>query len=110
MKFARIYCLFIVTTFMLTLSLGSCSIFRQSQVKQAEKAEKANIKESEKAYLQLKKDHNDRQTLKTQIRMNNTKLRSEYYNSNKKHPNFFQRLFGKKKAKNKNKKPILPKR
>ncbi len=110
MKSFKIYCSLIIAILMLTLTLGSCSLFRPSQVKQAEKAEKEKIKESEKAYLQLKEGHNDRQTLKTQERMSNTKLRSEYYNANKRHPNFFQRLFGRKKAKNKNKKPKFPKR
>jgi len=77
------------------LLLQSCSLVKPSQVKQAEKAEKAKLKESEEAYQLLQKEHIERQSAYTKAQMENTKKRSEYYNKSKKRPSFWQRIFRK---------------
>ena len=76
-------------------SFQSCSLVRPSQVKQAEKAEKAKLKESEEVYQLLQKEHMERQSAFTIAQMENTKKRSEYNNRFKKRPSFWQRIFGK---------------
>lgn len=82
-------------TLVIFISSQSCSILKPSQVKQADKLEKAQIKESEKAYELLKKEHQERQTPRTQERMKTTKKKSEFLNLSKKRPTFWQRIFGK---------------
>ena len=71
------------------------------RTKQLEKENKAKERIAQRQYEDAVNAHNNRQTLKTKERMQETKLRSEYYNR-KKQKSFWERLFGKKK---KHKKP-----
>jgi len=85
--------LFISVFSLAILSFHSCSIVKPSQVKQAEKAERAKLKESEEAYQLLQDEHMERQSAYTKAQMENTKKRSEYNNRSKKNPSFWQRIF-----------------
>ena len=85
----------VVFLFLGFLSITSCNILKPNRAKQAEKLEKEQIKESEKAYEQLKEDHMNRQSELAKQRMETSKKRSEYLNRSKKRPNFWQRIFGK---------------
>jgi len=88
--------LFFISIFSLAiLSFQSCSLVKPSQVKQAEKEEKTKLKESEKAYELLQKEHIERQSAYTKAQMENTKNRSEYNNRSRKRPSFWQQIFRK---------------
>ncbi len=86
------YLLLILVIF---FSIQSCSIIKPSRIKQAEKVEKEQKKEAEKAYELLKEDHKNRQTELAKKRMETTKKKSEYLNISKKRPTFWQRIFRK---------------
>lgn len=92
---------FIFLLFVAVLSFQSCSILKKSEVKKAEKIEREQIKESEKAYELLKEQHLNRQSGLARQRMETTKKRSEYLNISKKRPTFWQRIFGKRDKKRK---------
>lgn len=92
---------FVIFLFVGLFTVSSCNILKPNRAKQAEKLEKEQIKEAEKAYEQLKEDHINRQSEGARNRMEMTKRRSEYLNRSKKRLSFWQRIFGKRDKKRK---------